>query len=337
MEESYADIDRLRAKYNVLVTDCIDISLPKSMWGVDEIHAYLGTPSKHRLPNFDAFLAHNQLEPLRGSKVSWNHTVIIAVGYNRLTGLQMSLVHSMFPWPFPHHHHLDYPGIFDTPILDDYVPTHTLVCACRKCVERHTPCDRLPLLSCSHCEGPCEFSSEENASRAARCHQELVANAETLSPPYQHLIQCSKARNRYSGNPKMSSVVRSQLAALVRREYLGGDEEVSARIKAVSDSFQEVRFASGTLVISEMHHMEGVCGFVCNPKGYRDVAPHFGIASNRIAYSLVNSALEWPGRAFSWEGSIMYRNGFKTARILMNATIVAEDDMRITVGWKFKN
>lgn len=333
----YSDIHSLREKHVVYVDHLVVMTLPQYTWGIDEIHVYLGTPSSQPLHNFEAFVEHNDLRPMHGATVSWRYHCIIAVGYNRLAGVYLSLVESMFPSPYIFRDHLSFPGILRSPLINDYPPIHTLASTCVSCVESHATCKRGEGVSCLNCSSMCKFSGDEDAARTLKCYKAVAAATSTLCPPFQHLIQCAKAAGKFNGQPRMSTELRGRLKSLVQEAYAGAVYEVGGVIREIADSFQEVRVEMGTLSITRSHQMEGVFGFQGGGRLHLRITPHFGIAAYYGAYSLMDCALSHPDKVFCFEGSLMYREGFRVGRVYLNASILTESDIRFTVGWRFKN
>jgi hypothetical protein len=329
----YSDVHILRERYMVDADRLLIVNLPQPTWGVDEIHAYLGVNSDHRLSNFDVFVEHNHLNVLHGA---WRYNCIVAVGFNRDLGIYMSLVDSMFPWPYTFRDHLSFPGILRAPLIRNYMPMHTLASTCASCAEGHVSCKRGEGVSCLNCESRCRIGDGEGEARTLRCYKAVTAASATLCPPFQHLIQCAKAASGFNGNPKMSVAMRRQLKSLVEEVYAGAVYDVGKLIKERADSYQEVQCKMGVLTEIESRNMTGEYGFRVDGRPFMRIAPHFGMSAYYGAYSMMNCALCHPDRVFCFEGSLMFGSGFRVGRLYINASIATESDVRFVVGWKFK-
>ena len=181
----------------------------------------------------------------------------------------------------------------------------------------------------------------EELARIKKCYDSMVSNAFALSPPYQHLIQCVKARHLYNGEPKMSSAARAILVGLVKHLYRGGDDAAEEMVKSHCGSWQHVRIVNGVMSIVD-RNMEGVHGFSghINRKQNKvkaaSIVPHFGLPKFEWAVSLIDNVLQRPGYIHWLEDCVMYGSGFRTARIMLVARIESEHDMSFVAGWVFK-
>lgn len=319
------------------------MTMPESYMGIDEIHIYTGRPTGNELLNFKGFIQHNNLIHPTGATLVWNYDVIIAVGINALSQIEVDIPISMFPWTIPLYHHLDTPGIFDLPVTHDFPITHKLASRCAQCVQSKVACVPAEGMQCQRCEpGGCMATDLEEKARIKACFNAAAANAFALSPPFQHLIQSVKARLKYNGAPKMPYQDRAALTRLVQEEYVGVDEGSDSLIINNADAYQVVRFYKGELHFNLSSNVED------NREGFHyhedkgkkcklaACVPHLGLPSWELAYSLIDNALQRPGKVH-WLNSCVWRRGaFVNARIYMNATILAENDITMTIGWVFK-
>lgn len=338
----FVDVQSLLAEYDIGEHNMVEMILPHPQESVDRVHVFFGRPSDVELLNFKGFMKHNQLETPCGATFLWNYDVIIAVGINSMTGVAVDLVPSMFPWTKLFYSHYDSPNIFHQPLATDWAPQHMLVRKCRDCSREKRTCVPVVGMACNACDpGRCVPGTTEQLARIKECYDVMVGMSFALSPAYQHLIQCVKASSYYNGKPKMSSITRAALVNLVKIRYCGGSVASEYLVKSSSESHQVVRVVDGYMLVEGVN-MEGIYGFDAhlNRKERKvkaaSVVPHFGLPRFEWAVSLIDNALQNPGYVHWIEDCVMYRDGFRTCRILIVARITSENNMGFVVGWTFK-
>jgi hypothetical protein len=338
--KSYVDVESLLAEYSMEITH----KLVMKGTGLDEIHVYMGNNMVTELLNFKGFVAYNRLYTFNHATLVWGYDRIIAVRYNALSRFHVDIPASMFPWPRAIFSYEDNAEVLVAPLTIDQPVLHTLASKCKVCAKRKKACIPLPGMQCSDCKpGQCEVSPTEDNARIRTFFNVLAESAFALCPPYQHLIQSVKVAIHYSnGDPKMPCRDRAILNDLVHRRYIGWEEKSTNLVVACAESWQQVRFQNGKLYIDMERNMGGVYGFRCHDEKRASklrcatVIPHFGLATPQLAYSFMDSVLASPGKIYWIEASVMYRDGFRTARIAMVASIYSEDHMAFVVGWRFK-
>lgn len=313
--------------------------MPEPYEGIDEIHAYIGNRTGVELANFSGFVQlHGLKEGRHGISMVWQYDVVMAIGWNRMAGIVVDIPWYMFPWSPRLFSQLDAPDVLHRPVPPLQATIyHQLAARCRKCAGDKVRCVPAEGLQCNHCNYmECVPSRKETIARIDACYGLAQSVFFALSPPYQHLLMCTKTAASYNGGPKMSHTQRTQLGALVRDSFVGGDTNIA--IEGV-DAYQKVVFRSGKMSVLDSMGI-GELGFPAPPylnprKMASSCTPHLGVADYRVALTIVDNALEEPG-IVHWKEECVWKGGhFMSARIFSVASIPDVDTIFIVIGFKW--
>jgi hypothetical protein len=309
---------------------------------MDELHMYVEAPCDQELENVRGLvMLHGLVEKRMGLHLMWRYERVLAVGWNSLVDMVVDVPWFLFPVSPCVFTHLDSPGIFSRPVcsLEGAVP-HRLLTTCSKCLCNKRTCQPAEGMRCLGGCGPleCEPGRHELAARINACYNLATSTFFALSPPYQHLLMCTKSTRNYNGGYKMGREQRLRLSALVESSYLGGDEKIERLILEGVDAYQRVVFQHGHMTELVNHGVEAF-GFPLPPYRTKKQAascctPDLGMADCGSALGMIDNALRSPG-VIHWREECIFGR-FATARVFIAATIADIETVYMTIGFKWQ-
>lgn len=308
---------------------------PDTPW--DRVDFYVGARTSLPLANVHRFFTFNNWPVDR----NWNYEVVVAVGYNNLSGIIVDVPTSAFPWCI-NFFGVSGTNILDLPLSDTMASEHVFNAACLACTQKKCSCaiGRAEGERCGRCkDSPCIPHPEKEFLRMRRLMvDKMLKDKAVLCPGFQLVLATSGSA--YGFNKAYSSEEKVKLTSIMEAHMSGRDFMKEQLLRDRGSSFQLVRFKNGRLSILEEINAESRLRFEVPKSGETSkralgrLFPHFGIAIPHHAFSLLNSAFENPGEAFATDVKVWNsRLEVGAVRLVVLVQFVPGWEAFVAVAW----
>lgn len=306
----------------------------------NQVDIYVGDQSPIRLGNLWRFLDFNKLDTVN---VGTCYTFAIAVGRNRLSGMEVDIPPSGFPWVSDFFGIVDNPFFFVTRPQPNMRNPHVLRLTCRTCKLAKKRCLRegMPCNTCHKACIPCVPNQDEDQRRRRETANECRKNIDVLCPLHQYTINLFV--RRCHGDSPLAATSMAALGAYVQTNTLFQDNtSLEIAVKEYVNSYQKVAFVEGELRLVEEKEMTMIWGFEVGNRWTHKldkislVTPHLGMHKPLDAYSLIDAALGNPGELFYVDLCVLDK-AFepRAVRIVALGATHSATHVQILLGWKF--
>lgn len=299
------------------------------------VDIYTGSVGCCDLGNMRCFMEHNgQVTINTGLKFN----LAIAVGRCR-TGVVMDIPYSAFPWPCKYFVSTDAADFWSTRPSDGLVNPHSLRATCdpcrvarKACVSTEIDCDL-----CLRRGIRCVPNAKEGEKRRRAMYQHMKNKMDILSPIYQYTADQVRRRGTACGRkqPDACALNNHLIVHLQPRKNFWGEFEMKTRV----DSFQEVCVRNGILELVSERNCASLWGFETGKFVHKSdrqsvMFPHLGMHHPEDAYSLIDTALRYPGEIF-WQDMCLLDRSFTpiSRRIMAMGSVTDKDCVGIILGW----
>lgn len=306
----------------------------KALGGFVDI--YTGDVGWCELDNMRCFVNHHQESSVN---IGFYFNVAIAVGRSPVGDVVMDIPYSAFPWPCKYFVTTDAMDFWSTRPSDGLVNPHTLRATCDPCRVARKACTSTQI-ECDLCLRRgirCVPNAKEGEKRRRAMYHHMKSKMGVLSAIYQYTADMFLRRATGYGRKQveMAALGRHLTANLQPLKNFRGEFEFKTRV----DAFQEVSVVNGTLKIVSERNCASLWAFEgekFKQKSDRQsvIFPHLGMHHPEDAYSLIDTALRFPGEIF-WQDMCILDRSFVpiSRRVMAIGSVTDKDHIGIILGW----